>query len=180
MIYEMERADFQPYPTKLYVAAAAIFFVLSILTVLFQPHSNPSFHKEIIPADSLCYIKDGKTIALADGDYPLAMPAGGTFVNGVAPMLMVKVGRDYFPLNIADDSPLPRHGKLLPLKILFGFTSPHAENTLKYHEKHSGDPVEDYSHKARYYLHVEGGFGKVRRSYVYQKNSPAFTGALPE
>ena len=153
-----------------YLAAAAFFFVLSICTVIFtDKNSDPSFHKEIAPSNSISYFKDDKLIALADGKYPLAMPAGGTFVRGKAPMLLVKVGRDYYPLNIEDDSILPRQGRMLPLKILFGFTSPHASNTLKYHEKYSGDPVHDYHFKARYYLQVKNGFGNVKRSYVYQK-----------
>ena len=152
-----------------YLAAAAFFFALAIFTVIFSDkNSDPSFHKEIIPATSIGYIKDEKFFALADGNYLLAMPAGGTFVKGVAPMLLVKVGRDYYPLNIADDSILPRQGKMLPLKILFGFTSPHASNTLQYAEKIGNNPVEDYHRKSRYYLHVEKGFGSVQRSYYYQ------------
>ena len=152
-----------------YLSAAVFFFVLSIFVVLFTDrNSDPSFHKEIIPSKSISYISDEKLIALADGDYLLAMPAGGTFVNGVAPMLLVRVGREYFPLNIADDSILPRQGKMLPLKILFGFTSPHAHNKLTYAEKDGGDPVESYHRKSRYYLHVENGFGTVQRMHYYQ------------
>ena len=154
---------------KPYMNAAIFFFILSICTVIFQDkNSDPSFHKEIIPSNSISYIKDDKLIALADGKYLLAMPAGGTFVKGKAPMLLIKVGRDYFPLNIEDDSILPRQGKMLPLKILFGFTSPHASNTLKYAEKTGGDPYDSYHRKARYYLKVENGFGTVQRSYYYQ------------
>ena len=154
---------------KSYAAIAAIFFVLAICAVIFKPErGDPSFHKEIFHSDAISYIKDEKLVALADGDYYLAMPAGGTFVDGVAPMLMIKIGREYFPLNIADDSLLPRRGKLLPLKILFGFKSPHAENTLTYAEKNGGDPVESYRRKSQYYLHVENGFGTVRRKFYYQ------------
>jgi len=152
-----------------YLAAAVFFFILSTWSVVFSDkNSVASFHKEIIPSNAISYIKDEKLIALADGKYLLAMPAGGTFVKGVAPMLLVKVGRDYYPLNIADDSILPRQGRMLPLKILFGFTSPHAENTLKYEEKIGGDAKISYSRKARYYLQVENGFGKVQRLYYYQ------------
>ena len=136
--------------------------------VLPDKNSDPSFHKEIAPSNSISYFKDDKLIALADGKYLLAMPAAGTFVRGKAPMLLVKVGRDYYPLNIADDSILPRQGKVLPLKILFGFTSPHASNTLKYAEKSGGNPVESYHRKSRYYLQVENGFGTVQRSFYYQ------------
>ena len=147
-----------------YLAAAAFFFALAICAVIFQnKNADPSFHKEIVPSNSISYFKDEKLIALADGDYLLAMPAGGTFVNGKPPMLLIRVGREYYPLNIEDDSILPRHGKMLPLKILFGFTSPHASNTLKYAEKIHDKPVEDYRRKARYYLHVKEGFGSVRR-----------------
>ncbi|MBQ7704115.1 MAG: hypothetical protein IJT73_01610 [Selenomonadaceae bacterium] len=153
-----------------YLAAAVIFFVLSIFTVIFKDkNAEPSFHKEIISADSIGYFDEEENfVPLADGNYYLAMPAGGTFVKGKAPMLLVKVGRDYYPLNIADDSILPRHGKILPLKILFGFTSPHASNTLKYAEKTGKNPVEDYHKKSRYYLHVEKGYGSVQRAFYYQ------------
>lgn len=152
-----------------YLAAAAFFFVIAILTVIFSDkNSDPSFHKEIAPSDSISYFKDDKLIALADGKYLLAMPDDGTFVRGKPPMLLVKVGRDYYPLNIEDDSILPRQGRMLPLKILFGFTSPHASNTLKYEEKNGGDAKESYQRKARYYLQVEKGFGTVKRYYFYQ------------
>ena len=152
-----------------YLAAASFFFVLAICAVIFaDKNSDPSFHKEIAPSDSISYFKDDKLIALADGKYLLAMPAGGTFVRGKPPMLLVKVGRDYYPLNIEDDSILPRQGRMLPLKILFGFTSPHASNTLKYEEKTGGNPKESYHKKARYYLQVKNGFGSVQRYYVYQ------------
>ena len=89
-------------------------------------------------------------------------------MRGKAPMLLVRVGRDYYPLNIEDDSILPRQGRMLPLKILFGFTSPHASNTLKYEEKTGANPKESYHKKARYYLQVKDGFGSVQRYYVYQ------------
>lgn len=166
-IWEYEKQNLQPFPVAWYATVAAMFFVLAASVVIFAQKSDPSFHKEIIPTDAISYIVGGKAVALSDGDYPLAMPAGGTFVNGVAPMLLVKVGRDYYPLNIADDSILPRQGRVLPLKILFGFTSPHASNTLKYAEKLGGDPVESYRRKAQYYLHVECGFGYVRRKYFF-------------
>ncbi len=152
-----------------YLAAATFFFILAIFAVVFpNKNTDPSFHKEIIPSNAISYIKDEKLVALANGKYLLAMPEGGTFVKGVAPMLLIKVGRDYYPLNIADDSILPRQGRMLPLKILFGFTSPHASNTLKYEEKTGDDPRLSYMRKARYYLHVENGFGTVKRSYYYQ------------
>ena len=147
-----------------YLAAAVFFFALAICTVIFSnKDADPSFHKEIVPSDSISYFKDEKLIPLADGDYLLAMPAGGTFVRGKVPMLLVQVEKEYYPLNIEDDSILPRRGRMLPLKILFGFTSPHASNTLKYAEKLHNNPVEDYRKKSRYYLHVEKGFGSVQR-----------------
>ena len=158
------------YPTKIYTAIAVIFFILAFAVVKFQNSDvEPSFHEEIIHSDSISYIDGENLIKLVDGNYPLAMPAKGTFVNGVAPMLMVEVRGRYYPLNIADDSILPRQGKLLPLKILFGFTSPHAHNKLKYAEKNGDNPKEDYRRKARYYLHVENGFGEVQREFVIEK-----------
>ena len=88
-------------------------------------------------------------------------------MHGKAPMLLIKVGREYYPLNIADDSILPRQGNILPLKILFGFNSPHASNTLKYAEKIGGDPRDSYHRKVRYYLLVKNGYGTVQRFFYY-------------
>ncbi len=154
------------YNIDLYTAVAVIFFIAAAISVhFFQDEVNPNFHAEIFPSDKLSYIKDNELVALADGDYKLAMPAGGTFVNNVAPMLLVEVDGEYFPLNIVDDSILPRQGRQLELKILFGFTSPHAENKLTYDEKSGDSPTESYRRKAYYYLHVENGFGIVQRSY---------------
>lgn len=156
----------QPFKWKRYTAVAIIFFVLAFLVVKFQDDDDdPSFHEEIIPSHAISYIRDGKAIPLADGEYPLAMPEGGTFVKGKAPMLLVEVYGEFYPLNIADDSLLPRQGRRLPLKILFGFTSPYASNTLKYDEKKSGDPEKDFRRKAKYYLNVVDGFGYVERKY---------------
>ena len=156
----------QPFKWKRYTLVAVIFCILAFAVVFFQDNDKePSFHKEIFPSQAISYIKDDKLFALADGDYPLAMPEGGTFVNGIAPMLMIEVDGEFYPLNIADDSILPRQGRLLPLKILFGFTSPYAENKLHYDEKKSGDPVKDFRRKASYYLAVKDGFGQVQRKY---------------
>lgn len=156
----------QPFKVELYTVVAVIFFIMAAMCVKFiQPNEAASFHQEIFPTDAISYIKDGKPIALSDGDYELAMPAGGTFVNGIAPMMLIKVDGEFYPLNIADDSILPRQGRQLPARILFGFTSPHASNTLTYDEKKSGDPVADYKKKALYYLHVSKGYGEVLRMY---------------
>ena len=156
----------QPFKVELYTAVAVIFFIIAALTVkFFQTDKVASFHEEIFPSQAISYIKNNELVALPDGNYNLAMPAGGTFVNGVAPMLLIEVDGEFYPLNIADDSILPRQGRQLPLKILFGFTSPHASNTLKYAEKNGDDPVESYRRKAYYYLHVSNGFGNVERLY---------------
>ena len=156
----------QPFKWKRYTAVAIIFLILAFIAVKLQdPDKEPSFHEEIIPSDAISYIKDGAAVPLADGDYNLFMPEGGTFVNGKPPMLLVEVGGEFFPLNILDDSILPRQGRRLPLKILFGFTSPHASNTLKYAEKQGGDPVRYFRRKAQYYLNVVDGFGYVERKY---------------
>ena len=173
MIFEMEQKNIseekfsrQPFKVEAYTAVAVIFFFLAAISVkFFQSDKVASFHEEIFPSQAISYIDGENLVELADGDYMLAMPAGGTFVNGVAPMLLVEVEGKFFPLNIADDSILPRQGRQLPLRILFGFTSPHAENILKYEEKRGGDPVESYRKKAYYYLHVENGFGHVERFY---------------
>lgn len=161
-----EEKNNQPFKVKTYTVVAVIFFIVAAMCVKFiQPNEAASFHEEIFPSDAISYIKNNSPIALADGDYELAMPAGGTFVNGIAPMMLVKVDGEFYPLNIADDSILPRQGRQLPARILFGFTSPHASNTLKYDEKKSGDPVADYKKKALYYLHVSKGYGEVLRRY---------------
>ena len=163
---DAEKAEFQKFSRKFYFIATAMFMSLEFAVVLYpKPNTPPSWHKEIIPSNALSYIKDGSLVALPDGDYPLAMPPEGTFVNNVAPMLLVQVDGVYYPLNIVDDSIIPRRGKLLPLKILFGFTSPHAENTLTYKEKTGNDPVADYRKKAFYYLRVNDSFGRVQRGF---------------
>ena len=165
-IFIDENVERQPFKVELYTAVAVMFLIAAALSVkFFQSDKVASFHEEIFPSNAISYIKDNELVELKDGDYMLAMPAGGTFVNGVAPMLLVEVEGKYFPLNIADDSILPRQGRQLPLRILFGFTSPHASNTLKYEEKVGGDAEESYSKKAYYYLHVENGFGRVERFY---------------
>ena len=168
-ILDDERAEFRRFSRKFYFIAAAVFMTLAFAVVLYpKSDTPPSWHEEIFPSNALSYIKDGKLVALPDGNYPLAMPPYDTFVNGVAPMLLVEVDGVYYPLNIADDSIIPRRGKTLPLKILFGFTSAHAENTLHYQEKTGNDPVADYQKKAFYYLRVENGFGRVQRDFKIQ------------
>ena len=166
-LIDEETVGFRRFTRKFYFIATAVFMLLAFAVVLYpKSQTPPSWHEEIFPSEAISFIKDDKIFALPDGDYPLAMPPEGTFVGKVAPMLLVEVDGVYYPLNIADDSIIPRHGKLLPLKILFGFTSPHAENTLHYQEKTGNDPVADYRKKAFYYLHVEDGFGRVRRDFV--------------
>lgn len=165
-ILDAEKVQFQKFSRKFYFIAAAVFMSLAFAVVLY-PKSDlpPSWHEEIFPSDALCYIKDGKLVALPDGDYPLAMPPEGTFVEGIAPMLLIQVKGVYYPLNIVDDSIIPRQGKTLPLKILFGFTSAHAENALEYKEKTGNNPVADYRRKAFYFMRVKDGFGRVQRDF---------------
>lgn len=166
-LIDEEKSEFRKFSRKFYFIAVILFMTLAIIAVIYpKSDTPPSWHEEIFPSDALSCIRDGKLVALPDGDYPLAMPPAGTFVDGVAPMLMVEVDGTYYPLNIADDSIIPRRGKLLPLKILFGFTSAHAENTLHYKEKTGNDPVADYRKKAFYFLRVKDGFGRVQRDFV--------------
>ena len=158
----------QPFKWKRYTLVAVIFILIAVAVVVFdEDKKDPSFHNEIFPSHAISYIKDGKTVPLANGDYSLAMPEGGVFVNGIAPLLLVEVDEEFYPLNIADDSMLPRQGRRLPLKILFGFTSPHASNTLKYDEKKGGNPAGDFSRKASYFLRVVDGYGTVERKYKF-------------
>ena len=166
-IIDEEKRAFRKFSRKFYFVAVTFFLTLSFAVVLYpKSDTPPSWHEEIFPSNTLSYIKDGELVALSDGNYPLAMPPEGTFIGEIAPLLLVEVDGTYYPLNIADDSIIPRHGKILPLKILFGFTSAHAENTLHYKEKTGNDPVADYRKKAFYYLRVEGGFGRVQRGFV--------------
>ena len=171
--FDAEKSELQKFARKFYFIAAAVCMTLAFAVVLRPPSDKPpSWHKEIFPSEKLSYIHDNELVALPDGDYPLAMPPEGTFVGKVAPLLLVQVDGVWYPLNIEDDSIIPRHGKLLPLKILFGFTSPHAENTLKYHEKTGNDPVADYRKKARYYLEVKNGYGEVQRTFEIKDVPP--------
>lgn len=166
---EEEKAAFRKFSRRFYFVATAVFLILAFAVVLYPKSSiPPSWHEEIFTSDALSYIRDGKLVALEDGDYPLAMPPAGTFVGKVAPLLLVEVDGNYYPLNIVDDSIIPRQGRLLPLKILFGFTSAHAENTLTYKEKTGNDPVADYRKKAYYFLRVESGYGRVQRGFKIQ------------
>ena len=94
----------QPFKVEWYTAVAVIFFIAAALVVkFFQTDKQASFHEEIFPSTSISYIDGDKLVALADGNYMLAMPAGGTFVNNIAPMLLVEVDEKFYPLNIADD-----------------------------------------------------------------------------
>ena len=166
-LLDAQKGEFRKFSRKFYFVAVAVFLTLSFAVVLYPKSDKPpSWHEEIFPSNALSYIKDGELVALPNGDYQLAMPPEGTFVGKVAPMLLVEVDGKYYPLNIVDDSIIPRQGKLLPLKILFGFTSAHAENTLHYQEKTGNNPVADYRKKAFYFLHVENGFGHVQRDFV--------------
>lgn len=166
-ILDEEKSAFRKFSRKFYFLAVAIFLALAFAIVLLpKSDTPPSWHEEIFPSEAISFIRDGKLVALPDGDFALAMPPAGTFVGEVAPMLMVEVDGEWYPLNIADDSIIPRRGKLLPLKILFGFTSAHAENTLHYKEKTGDDPVADYRKKAFYFLRVEHGFGRVQRGFT--------------
>ena len=165
-IINEETGEFRKFSRKFYFISVAVFMSLAFAVVLYPKSATPpSWHEEILPSTALSYIKNGELVALVDGDYPLAMPPEGTFVGKVAPMLLVQVRGVYYPLNIADDSIIPRHGKTLPLKILFGFTSKHAENTLKYQEKTGNDARADYRKKASYYLEVKSGYGRVQRKF---------------
>lgn len=181
---KMEIENLNPYNINLYAVAAAIFFMLSIIVyyvqIGFNEGKGSSYHKEILPSSQLCYINDGELIPLADGAYPLAMPSKNSTleINGEKffPMLLILVPNDsgnfeLYPLNIADDSFLPRQGRILALHILFGFTSDHAENTLVYDEKMNDTAAEDYKRKAFYYMRIVNGYGKVERDYMTAENA---------
>ena len=187
----MEKQKWNPYNLDKYFAAATFFLVLSLMVCYFQIgfshiEEGNGYHKEILPSESLSYIKDGQLIPLPNGAYPVAMPSQDSFIeiNGekIFPLLLVFVPKsdtkaadiedfELYPINIADDSLLPRRGRTLPLHILFGFTSDHAENTLLYAEKGNDTAAEDYKRKAFYYLVVKDGFGKMERGYMNVENA---------
>ena len=183
LIANSEIEDWNPYQTEVYAAIAVLFFMMSIACVVlgygigFEGREN-AYHKEIIPSKALSYIDDGQLIALPNGNYPVAMPSGDEWltINGARkfPLLMVMVPTadgqlKLYPLNIEDDSFLPRQGRTLALNILIGFTSAHAENRLQYDEKHGN--VEDYKRKAYYYLEVRSGAGRMKRGYKQSRST---------
>ena len=172
-ILDAEKLELQRFSRKFYFIAVAIFVTLAFVAVLWpKPDLPPSWHQEILSSNAISYVRDGKLVALPDGNYPLAMPPEGTFVDKIAVLLLVQVDGSWYPLNIADDSVIPRRGKLLPLKILFGFTSAHAENTLAYKEKTGNDARADYRKKAIYYLEVKNGYGRVQRTFEIKDVPP--------
>ena len=193
LLEKIEKQKWNPYDIDKYAAAAVFFLVLSLLVCYFQigfshVEEKNGYHKEILPSEALSYIKDGQLVSLSDGAYPVAMPSQDSTIeiNGekVFPLLLVFVPKsdadstkiedfDLYPINIADDSLLPRRGRTLALHILFGFTSNHAENTLLYAEKGNDTAAEDYKRKAFYYLVVKDGYGKIERDYMNAENAGA-------
>jgi len=186
LLEKIEFDKWNPYNIDKYTAAAVFFLILSFIVCYFQigfkhTEEGTGYHKEILPSERLSYIKDGELIPLPDGAYPVAMPSQDSMliINGekVFPMLLILIpsanGEDFdlYPLNIADDSLLPRQGKTLALHILFGFTSEHAENKLVYAEKGNDTAAEDYKRKAFYYLVVKDGYGKIERDYMTKENA---------
>ena len=91
-ILDAEKAEFRKFSRKFYFIAVAVFMALAFAVVLYPKSTTPpSWHEEIFPSNALSYIKNGELIALPDGNYPLAMPPKGTFIDGIAPMLLVQV-----------------------------------------------------------------------------------------
>ena len=181
LLMRSELDEINPYQTEIYAATAALFLLLSMVCLYFGlgigfEGKNISYHAELMPSRALSYIDGGRLIELPDGNYPVAMPSGdeSLMIDGQKkfPLLMVAVptaaGLRLYPLNVADDSFLPRQGRLLALNILMGFTSAHAENRLEYDEKHGN--VEDYKRKAYYYIEVRSGVGRMRRGYKFSRD----------
>ena len=64
----------QPFKVEWYTAVAVIFFIVAALVVkFFQSDDQASFHAEIFPSDAISYIDEDKLVALADGNYMLAI-----------------------------------------------------------------------------------------------------------
>ena len=190
LLEKMEMQKWNPYNINNYAAAAVFFLILSFMVCYFKLDFNyieegNGYHKEILPSETLSYIKDGKLVQLSDGAYPVAMPSQdyGIEINGnrAFPLFLVLVPKSFgstdiedfelYPINVADDSLLPRQGRMLALHILFGFTSKHAENKLVYSEKGNDTAAEDYKRKAFYYLVVKDGYGKMERDYMTIDNA---------
>ena len=184
LIEQMQRREWNPYNIEKYIEAVLFFTILTFIALHFQfdeSHKDKGngYHKEILPSNALCYIKNNELVKLSDGAYPVAMPSQDSTLDidgkTIFPMLLILVPElkdnqitdfELYPLNIADDSILPRRGRTLALHILFGFTNEHAENTLVYDEKVSDSAAEDYRRKAFYYLIVKNGYGKMERGYM--------------
>ena len=190
LLEKMEMDKLNPYQVDKYVDVAIFFVILAVIVCYFQigstHHNSSDYHGEIIPSRALSYIKNGQLIALVDGAYPVAMPSEDSYVDvddkKVFPMMLILVPQfesnsntvkdfNLYPLNIVDDSILPRRGRTLALHILFGFTSDHAENKLLYDEKVSDSAAEDYKRKAFYYLVVKNGYGTMQRGYMNKDNA---------
>ena len=191
LLEKMEMDKWNPYNIDKYAAAAVFFLILSFIAsylhfnLFVNIKGGNGYHKEIIPSNSLCYIKDDEAIPLKDGAYPIAMPSQDSKleINGQKffPMMLVFVPTidepktiddfELYPINIADDSLLPRRGNTIALHILFGFTSDHAENKLVYAEKGNDTAAEDYKRKAFYYLAVKDGYGRMERDYMTRENA---------
>ena len=182
---ESDNVEQSPYKLSYYDAAIGLFLILALVTCYLQSEfreqsKGADYHKEILQSDSISYIKNGNLIALKNGAYPVAVPSQDSFVNingkDIFPMLLIFVPEgdskfNLYPLNIADDSILPRRGNTLVLHILFGFTSDHAENILLYEEKVNNSAADDYKRKAFYYLEVKDGYGKMKRGYMTSENA---------
>ena len=191
LLEKMEMQQWNPYNLSKYAMAVIFFLSLSLIVCYYQigfnhTEENNGYHKEILPSRALSYIKDGKPVRLVDGSYPVAMPSQDFNLElkdkKVFPLFLVLVPNykprsteiedfELYPINIADDSILPRRGRTLALHILFGFTSDHAENTLLYAEKGNDTAAEDYKRKAFYYLVVKNGYGKMERDYMTPENA---------
>ena len=182
-----EMTQLNPYRVGRYLEVIIFFLILTFTVVYLQTEISNNekgndYHREILPSESLSYIKDGQAVAIADGAYPVAMPSQDAWIEisgqRYFPLFLILLptadGFELYPINIIDDSLLPRRGQVLPLHILFGFTSDHAENRLVYAEKGNDTAAEDYKRKAFYYLVVENGYGKMQRGYVTDAEGDAF------
>ena len=179
-----EMTQLNPYKVDKYIEVIIFFLILTFIVIYFQTEitynkKGNNYHHEILPSESLSYIKDGRAITIADGAYPVAMPSQDSWIEinnkKYFPLFLILLptANDFelYPINIIDDSLLPRRGRTLALHILFGFTSDHAENTLVYAEKGNDTAAEDFKRKAFYYLVVKDGYGKMQRDYMTENNA---------
>ena len=118
LIEQMQRREWNPYNIEKYIEAVLFFTILTFIALHFQfdeSHKDKGngYHKEILPSNALCYIKNNELVKLSDGAYPVAMPSQDSTLDidgkTIFPMLLILVPElkdnqitdfELYPLNI--------------------------------------------------------------------------------